>query len=171
MARTHERVVALVLAILFFATSVGVGALVIWQATQDEGSDTSMDESKGLKGTKLASFTPVAKVDALQPVDTKVGTGKEIMAGDVGTTVTVDYTGALAKDGTIFQSSLDLGQPVSFKLDEVIAGWRDGMVGMKEGGQRRLLIPAALAYGAESREGIPSNSDLVFDITLHHIGE
>ena len=90
--------------------------------------------------------------------------------GDVvkhGATITAHYTGALAKDGTIFQSSHDFGDPATFGLNQVIAGWTQGVPGMRVGGIRRLTIPAAQAYGAHSpAPNIPANSDLVFDIEL-----
>lgn len=132
-------------------------------------TDTSKSNGK-LEGTKLADFTPVSSVDSLQITDTKAGTGTEVKAGD---TVTVDYTGAVAATGVIFQSSLDSGQPVSFSLSGVIKGWTDGIPGMKIGGTRRLLIPADQAYGASppSGSGIPANAPLVFDVTLHSIGQ
>jgi FKBP-type peptidyl-prolyl cis-trans isomerase len=92
-----------------------------------------------------------------------------VKAGD---TVTVDYTGAVAATGVIFQSSKDTGQPVSFSLDGVIKGWTDGLPGMKVGGTRRLIIPAGQAYGANppAGSGIPANAPLVFDITLYKVG-
>ncbi len=123
-----------------------------------------------LQGTKLADFTPGTPITALQEQDTTPGTGAEVKAGD---TVTVDYTGAVAATGVIFQSSKDSGQPVSFPLSGVIAGWSQGIPGMKVGGTRRLLIPASLAYGSNppSGSGIPANADLVFDVTLHKIGQ
>lgn len=118
----------------------------------------------------MQNFTPIAHIDKLQTIDTTVGTGAEVKAGD---TVTVDYTGAVAATGVVFQSSLDSGQPVTFALSQVIQGWTEGIPGMKVGGTRRLLIPAALAYGANppSGAGIPANADLVFDVTLHSIGK
>ncbi len=121
-----------------------------------------------LAGTKLAGFTPVASITQLQAIDTAPGTGTTVKAGD---TVTVDYTGAVAATGVIFQSSKDTGQTVSFGLSQVIAGWSQGIPGMKVGGTRRLLIPAALAYGAHppAGSGIPANADLVFDVTLHKV--
>jgi FKBP-type peptidyl-prolyl cis-trans isomerase len=78
----------------------------------------------------------------------------------------------VAATGIVFQSSLDGGQPIPFGLDQVIAGWTQGVPGMKVGGKRRLLIPAALAYGANPPQGsgIPANADLVFDIELVKIG-
>lgn len=123
-----------------------------------------------LQGTKLAGFTPMASIPQLQEVDTTPGTGATVKAGD---TVTVDYTGAVASTGVIFQSSKDSGQPVSFPLSQVIAGWSQGIPGMKVDGTRRLLIPAALAYGSKPPQGsgIPANADLVFDVTVHKIGK
>ena len=121
-----------------------------------------------LEGTKLAGFTPVESVTELQIIDTVVGTGDVVPEG---ATITAHYTGALAKDGTIFQSSHDFGEAISFGLNQVIAGWTKGVPGMKVGGTRRLLIPAAMAYGSQSpSSNIPPNSDLVFDIELVKIG-
>lgn len=116
------------------------------------------------EGTKLPNFEPIDKVDELQKIDTEVGTGEEVQAS---ATVTVHYTGALCKNGIIFQSSHDMGRTISFPLSGVIAGWTQGVPGMKVGGTRRLLIPADMAYGAASpAPNIPANSDLVFDIEL-----
>ena len=117
-----------------------------------------------LEGTKLEGFEPRGKVEALEVVDIVEGTGDEV---PVGATITAHYTGALVADGTIFQSSIDFGKPITFGLNQVIKGWTDGVPGMKVGGTRRLVIPAEQAYGASSpASNIPANSDLVFDIEL-----
>lgn len=117
-----------------------------------------------LEGTKLANFTPLSKVAELQVTDTIEGTGETVLAG---ATITAHYTGALCADGTIFQSSHDFGEPVTFPLDRVIAGWTQGVPGMKVGGTRRLVIPSDMAYGSvRAAANIPPNSDLVFDIEL-----
>lgn len=137
----------------------------------DNSQQTNQSKEGKLQGTKLAGFTPeTAPYAKLQAIDTKTGSGDTVKAGD---TVTVDYTGAVAATGVIFQSSLDTGQPVSFPLSNVIRGWQEGIPGMKVGGTRRLLIPAAMAYGANPPQGsgIPANADLVFDVTLHKIGQ
>lgn len=177
MARMRDRVIALILVIVFFVTSVGIGLLVVWQAFVENNNnesaqteDATQQEGNMLQGTELADFTPVETVDELQAIDTAEGTGKEVKEGD---TVTVDYTGAVAATGVIFQSSKDFGEPVSFSLDGVIEGWTRGIPGMKEGGTRRLVIPAEMAYGAAPPEGsgIPPNAALVFDVTLKSIGE
>ncbi len=119
------------------------------------------------EGTKLVDFTPIAKVDTLQIIDIIPGTGAEVPAG---ATITAHYTGALCKNGIIFQSSHDFGQPVTFGLDQVIRGWTEGVPGMKVGGMRRLVIPSEMAYGSvRAAANIPPNSDLVFDIELMDI--
>jgi len=122
------------------------------------------DQTTPLEGTKLANFTPVATVPELQIIDTREGDGAEVPAG---ATITAHYTGALCKDGTIFQSSHDFGEPITFGLSQVIEGWTKGVPGMKVGGTRRLVIPSRMAYGSvRAAANIPPNSDLVFDIEL-----
>jgi FKBP-type peptidyl-prolyl cis-trans isomerase len=122
------------------------------------------DQTTPLEGTKLANFAPIAAVPELEIIDTKVGDGAEV---PVGATITAHYTGALCKDGTIFQSSHDFGEPITFGLGQVIEGWTKGVPGMKVGGTRRLVIPSKMAYGSvRAAANIPPNSDLVFDIEL-----
>ncbi|MFZ2494863.1 MAG: FKBP-type peptidyl-prolyl cis-trans isomerase [Candidatus Saccharimonadales bacterium] len=116
------------------------------------------------EGTKLADFEPRDQVTELEIIDKEIGTGDEVSPG---ATVTAHYTGALCKNGIIFQSSHDFGDAISFPLDGVIKGWQQGVPGMKVGGWRRLIIPAEMAYGPNSpSSNIPANSDLVFDIEL-----
>ena len=119
------------------------------------------------EGTKLSKFDPIDEVKELQIIDIEHGTGQEVQPGD---TITAHYTGALCKNGVIFQSSHDFGNAITFGLNQVIKGWTDGVPGMKVGGWRRLIIPAEQAYGASSpAPNIPANSDLVFDIELMEI--
>lgn len=117
------------------------------------------------EGTKLNNFEPrTDAVTELEIIDVEVGTGEEVQTG---ATITAHYTGALVKNGIIFQSSHDFGDAITFGLDQVIKGWTYGVPGMKIGGTRRLVIPAEQAYGASSpAPNIPANSDLVFDIDL-----
>lgn len=164
--KPHQRVFALVLALVFLGTSIATGIAVVWSIRQDKSNQSSQTEEATtmLEGTKLADFTPVESVEKLEKSDIVQGDGDEVKPG---ATVTVHYTGALAATGVIFQSSKDTGEPISFPLDGVIKGWTQGVPGMKVGGTRRLMIPADLAYGSSgSGESIPPNSDLVFDIEL-----
>ena len=116
------------------------------------------------EGTKLADFTPIDSVSELQIIDIEEGNGATVPEG---ATITAHYTGALCKNGVIFQSSHDFGRAITFGLDQVIQGWTKGVPGMKVGGMRRLVIPAEQAYGSSSpASNIPANSDLVFDIDL-----
>ena len=119
------------------------------------------------EGTKLQNFTPLSSVETLEILDIEPGDGAVVEAG---ATITAHYTGALCKNGTIFQSSHDFGDPLTFALDQVIAGWAQGVPGMKVGGMRRLIIPSEMAYGSvRAAANIPPNSDLVFDIELINI--
>ncbi len=103
----------------------------------------------------------------LQYEDTVVGTGATAQAGQK---VKVHYTGWLYNDGVQgpkFDSSKDRGQPFEFSLGggQVIKGWDEGVQGMAVGGTRRLVIPAALGYGARGAGGvIPPNATLLFEV-------
>ncbi|HVX48368.1 MAG TPA: FKBP-type peptidyl-prolyl cis-trans isomerase [Candidatus Saccharimonadales bacterium] len=166
-------------AVLFLLTSSAFVILIIISAVtqNDNNNDSSNQDAQQAQqqtpkekpqGTKLSGFTPVATVNSLQETDLKKGTGETVKPGD---TITVDYSGAVANTGVIFQSTKDLGQPASFSLSGVIAGWSQGIPGMKVGGTRRLLIPAALAYADKPPQGsgIPANANLVFDVTVKKI--
>ena len=101
----------------------------------------------------------------LTAADATVGTGTEAAAGD---TVSVRYTGMLP-DGTVFDASVRHGnEPFTFTLGggQVIRGWDEGVVGMKEGGTRRLIIPPQYGYGNQDLGVIPPNSTLIFDVEL-----
>ncbi len=106
---------------------------------------------------------PLTKTaSGLQYYDTKVGTG---VSPAVGQIVSVSYVGTLL-DGTQFDAS-PANAPVDFNLARVIPGFTEGIGSMKVGGQRRLVIPGNLAYGANPPTAkIPPNATLVFDVTL-----
>ena len=107
--------------------------------------------------------------NGLQYTDTKTGDGS---TATPGTKVSVHYTGWLYNNGakgTKFDSSVDRGKPFQFTLGahQVIAGWDEGVAGMKVGGKRTLIIPPELGYGARGAGGvIPPNATLMFDVEL-----
>jgi FKBP-type peptidyl-prolyl cis-trans isomerase len=103
--------------------------------------------------------------------DLKEGTGEAAKKDDK---VEVHYTGWLAKDGKKFDSSKDRGRPFTFTLGagRVIKGWDEGVVGMKVGGKRKLMIPAKLGYGERGAgDDIPPNADLVFEVEMLKISK
>jgi peptidylprolyl isomerase len=102
--------------------------------------------------------------NGLKILDVKVGEGKEVKSGD---TVTVNYLGSL-ENGTKFDSSYDRNTPFTTQIGvgSVIKGWDEGIIGMKVGGKRKLIIPAELGYGANSVGSIPANSTLIFEVEL-----
>ncbi|MCW5755364.1 MAG: FKBP-type peptidyl-prolyl cis-trans isomerase [Phycisphaeraceae bacterium] len=96
--------------------------------------------------------------------DLVIGEGYEVKSGGA---VVAHYHGTRKADGFVFDSSFDRGQTAAFPLSGVIAGWQKGVPGMKIGGVRRLIIPAAMGYGARGAgANIPPNTDLVFVIKL-----
>jgi peptidylprolyl isomerase len=126
---------------------------------------------------KTPSTGPLSKEPKVTPptgpapskLETKeliTGTGAEAKDGD---TVTVNYVGVLYKGGKEFNASWETKEPFTFTLGkgQVIPGWDQGVPGMKVGGRRELIIPAALAYGAKgSPPKIPANAPLVFVVDL-----
>ena len=100
----------------------------------------------------------------LKYFDFVVGAGRAAASGNQ---VLVNYSGWL-EDGTLFDSSQFAGQPIVFILGigQVIPGWDEGLLDMRVGGQRQLVIPPALAYGAAGRGSIPPNATLIFEVEL-----
>jgi FKBP-type peptidyl-prolyl cis-trans isomerase len=121
----------------------------------------------GCAGTGSASGSgkEVTLQDGLKYTDQQVGSGTEAKTGK---TAVVHYTGWLT-DGTKFDSSKDRGEPFSFPLGggRVIKGWDEGVVGMKVGGKRTLIVPPELGYGSRGAGGvIPPNATLKFEVEL-----
>lgn len=104
-------------------------------------------------------------VTELVVTDDVVGQGEEVTPG---ATVTAHYVGVSASTGSQFDASWDRGAPISFPLDGVIRGWSEGLLGMRVGGRRTLVIPGAMAYGANPPPGagIAPNETLVFTVDL-----
>jgi peptidylprolyl isomerase len=111
----------------------------------------------------------VTTASGLKYVDDVVGAGDSPTKGKK---VKVHYTGRLT-DGKKFDSSVDRGQPFEFIIGvgQVIQGWDEGVISMKVGGKRQLIIPSELGYGARGAGGaIPPNAELIFDVELLGVG-
>ena len=120
------------------------------------------DEIEARGKPQLAATAPVSELIITDEVE---GSGDEVTAG---ATVTAHYVGVSASSGEQFDASWDRGAPISFPLNGVIQGWSEGLVGMKVGGRRTLVIPGAMAYGANPPPGAGSrpNETLVFTVDL-----
>lgn len=149
-----------------------VGALAaIYQLTLGSGSLSRPSETEGTDNVSASDNTgeTVTTASGLQYIDQVVGTGD---LPEAGQTVIVHYTGWLYNDGekgTKFDSSVDRGQPFSFRLGQgmVIRGWDEGLASMLPGGKRTLIIPSDLGYGMQGAGGdIPPNATLMFDVEL-----
>lgn len=152
---------ALALAVVIFFFIFGGMSFFATPASNEEANVEFNNQA-----TTTAPTMPTAPVTELMMKDDVVGTGTTATAGDK---VTVQYVGMLT-NGTVFDASANHGSD-GFTFDlgagQVIKGWDQGVAGMKEGGKRTLIIPAALAYGSQSpAPSIPANSDLVFQVEL-----
>ena len=142
---------------------IAVGVAVVVVAYFAYGSTfLNLFRTQDVVGQSANQQIPMTDV---QITDETVGSGDVAATGD---TVSALYTGML-ENGTVFDASnLHGNQPISFVLGsgQVIKGWDQGIVGMKVGGKRKLVIPAELAYGNQSVGSIPANSTLVFEVEL-----
>ena len=126
---------------------------------------TNEAQTQDITNTQTASTMPIESVTELLVKDEVVGTGA---VAEAGNSVTVNYIGALT-NGTIFDASANRGSDgFTFNLGagQVIKGWDQGIVGMRVGGKRILVIPASLGYGPNDYGPIPGNSTLVFEVEL-----
>ncbi|HEY7418223.1 MAG TPA: FKBP-type peptidyl-prolyl cis-trans isomerase [Ktedonobacteraceae bacterium] len=177
--RRRQRLIISIVVFVLLVTVVGVG---IWQYQLYQTKQTNLSHQHATATAKaLITPTPSAgpatpppvkgqtqtMAGGLQYIDVKTGTGATVQNGD---TVNVQYTGWLQSTGKKFDSSYDHGgQPFSFTVGQgqVIKGFDEGLVGMKVGGTRRLIIPSSIGYGDQgSPPTIPGKATLIFDITL-----
>lgn len=123
-----------------------------------------------IEGRGAPTMAPVeGEITELKITDDVEGTGAEVTAG---ATVKAHYTGVVAESGEQFDSSWERGEPSEFSLNQVIQGWSEGLVGMKVGGRRTLVIPAEMAYGDSPPQGsnIPPGAALVFTVDMAGVG-
>ena len=160
--------------------SIGAMALALWlirvESTSTLAVDTDTDQAAAiivgagenqdaeLANAILDGSSASGEIERLIIDDVVFGSGPEVAGGD---TVTVHYIGTL-QNGQEFDNSLKRGEPFTFTVGQgrVIAGWEEGIRGMKVGGQRVLVIPSDLAYGDRGTGPIPGGATLVFAIEL-----
>ena len=131
-------------------------------------TNTSVTDTQTPTDTVTTPAATPTPIQALEISTTKQGTGPAAVVGD---TVSMNYTGTL-ENGTVFDSNVDPKfqhvEPFQFTLggNMVIQGWEKGVLGMKKGEKRHLVIPASLGYGATGAGPIPGNATLIFDVEL-----
>ncbi len=167
-------VIAVSIAIIVAVSFIFFGPFIIrslnYRLVPTTNSQTTGKSAQVVKstGSSDSSKTQAENTDKLSVTDEVVGTGEVAKSGDV---VSVQYVGTL-EDGTVFDSTKAHGdKPFTFTLGvgQVIKGWDDGVVGMKVGGVRKLVIPASLGYGDRAVGPIPANSTLIFEVKLEKV--
>ncbi len=184
MAKLPQRIFAMTFAILFFATASAFAAFVIYDAVQSHKKANADNASQNANTATAANcqdnktepalaapevYKTTATVSALQVTDLQAGTGAAAKAGDC---LIMKYYGSLATNGKVSDQNYTTTAGFAFTLGQgqVIEGWDKGLVGMKAGGVRRLVIPSAQAYGSAAQgDTIPANSNLVFTVKLLRI--
>jgi peptidylprolyl isomerase len=154
----------------------GCGEKEVHTTSDESSSDSGAAKAPAKTTAEPAEAAPMTKPKIKVPSgpppkdlvikDITKGTGTPVKSGD---NITVNYIGVGYSDGKAFDNSYDRGQPFPLQLGAgmVIPGWDKGIVGMKVGGRRQLIIPAPLAYGAQgSPPSIKPNETLIFDVDL-----
>jgi peptidylprolyl isomerase len=178
------RIFILVIVVVFAISSLALSAWVIWDQVTNKDSTAQTDDAAAgdtatdvdcTMATPVASalaapevFKPSGDVTALETTDITPGDGAAVVAGDC---IVAKYYGTLASDGTMFDENFTQATGLQFQvgIGQVIPGWDEGLIGMKVGGTRRLVIPSDKAYGDQGSGSIPANSDLVFVVKLESI--
>lgn len=166
--KKSQRIAIWVIAVVMAVGTFGAYFLVILENNNSKREQEEMTQATQQEQANQEPDPTAYKVDGdvteLKTEDLKVGEGAEVKSTDA---VQVHYKGTLAQSGVKFDSSYDSGEPAKFKLDAVIDGFSEGLVGMKEGSKRRIIIPSDKAYGEQGYPpSIPANADLVFEVEL-----
>lgn len=173
--RLRDRIFAGMGAILFLVTGSALTIMVVWDTMHKDNQTTSSttttscsitatDEAGSILETPEV-YKPSGAVTAVETTDLTEGTGDAVKAGDC---LIMKYYGTLASDGTKFDENFTTTSALQFQLgaSQVITGWDEGVVGMKVGGVRRIVIPYTKAYGETGQGTIPAKADLVFVVKL-----
>jgi FKBP-type peptidyl-prolyl cis-trans isomerase len=173
MSSVRERVFAWVgVGVAVLATVALSAAVIVQQVITDRQNSQQTPPTLACTDSDIeptysapAPFIPSGFVSVLQITDVSVGNGAVAKNGDC---LVVKYYGTLASNGVKFDENFTQPTAFAFTLGQgqVIQGWDQGLVGMKVGGERRLVIPANLAYGSTGSGAIPANAALVFDVRL-----
>lgn len=160
-------VMAIALSVIRFKTDVFVAHSDVSGESQSALIAVSKEE-ENLEDALKDAHSADGEMLELVIDDVRIGTGDEVVK--VGDTVTVHYIGT-TQDGVRFDSSYDRGVPFAFTVGggKVIEGWEKGLIGMKKGGQRILVIPGSMAYGNRQVGTIAPNATLVFAVELLEI--
>jgi peptidylprolyl isomerase len=180
----RQRAFALTIALIFLITTLATSVLVVMAIVNENKQANTLTETTG--NTEIAQpddsctigsetdqevlpvpeiYKPAGDVTTLEKTDLQPGSGDEIKAGDC---VIAKYYGTLASNGEKFDENFTepVGLIFNVGTGTVISGWDEGIVGMKVGGTRRLVIPSDMAYGANGSGTIPANADLVFVVKV-----
>jgi FKBP-type peptidyl-prolyl cis-trans isomerase len=176
MARMRERIFAGFGAGLFLISASAATVYAMMQGSGDTAkTSTASNQSQTCADKQTEQtlavpqiYTAPAAVTELQQTDLEAGSGQAAQSGDC---LVVKYYGTLATNGTKFDEDFTDTTAFAFTLGQgqVITGWDQGLAGLKVGGTRRLVIPAAQGYGSTAQGSIPANSDLVFVVKLLRI--
>jgi FKBP-type peptidyl-prolyl cis-trans isomerase len=175
MARTRDRIFAGFGAVLFLGSASAVSVFALMQGSNNKPTTSQATQQACASDSQTEQALPVPEVykptgpvAALDSTDLETGTGAAAKNGDC---LVMKYYGTLASDGTKFDENFTGTTGFAFKLGQgqVITGCDQGLVGMKVGSIRRLVIPASLGYGSAAQGSIPANSDLVFVVKLLRI--
>jgi len=137
----------------------------IMQKIMDEQAAENLAKGNKFLDENAKKDGVVSLPNGIQYIVLEEGNGQKPTIDDQ---VECDYVGTLI-DGSKFDSSIDRGQPAKFHLKGVIKGWQETITLMSVGSKWKIFIPAELGYGAQDRPGIPANSVLIFEVTLHQI--
>lgn len=159
MKRTKKATLISLSILLILSTLTGCGA----KSVSNDATATNPTVSGEAGGKPVIGAPEGAAPTTLVTNDIIVGSGKEAVSTS---TLTVHYTLMAWSTGQVVESSWDGGSPAEFPLSGVIAGWQQGIPGMKEGGRRLLVIPAELGYGAAGGGPIGPNETLIFVVDV-----